>query len=78
MVCIVYVFVWIYNADWYHTRTRLEMLNLSHNRLNGIQGVSSLRSLIALNLGEQSSGMSITVHDTDRCYPAGLKLSSYR
>ena len=59
----------------YHARTRLEMLNLSHNRLNCIQSVSSLQSLIALNLGEQSSGMSNMVHDADRCYPAGLKLS---
>lgn len=49
---------------------------MSHNRLNGIQNVSSLQSLIALNLGEQSSGMSNMVCDTDRCYPAGLKLSS--
>jgi Leucine-rich repeat (LRR) protein len=57
-------------------RTRLEMLNLSHNRLNDIQSVSSLQSLIALNLGEQSSGMSNMVHDTDRWYPAGLKLFS--
>lgn len=38
-------------------RTRLEMLNLSHNRLNTIQGVSSLQSLIALNLGEQACGI---------------------
>ena len=52
------------------------MLNLSHNRLNGIQSVSSLQSLIALNLGEQSSGMSNMVRDIDRCYPAGLKLFS--
>ena len=51
------------------------MLNLSHNRLNGIQSVSSLQSLIALNLGEQSSEMSNMIHDTDRWYPAGLKLS---
>ena len=50
------------------------MLNLSHNRLNGIQSISSLQSLIALNLGEQSLGMSNMVCDTDRCYPAGLNL----
>ena len=60
----------------YHARTRLEMLNLSHNRLNSIQNVSSLQSLIALNLGEQSSRMSSMVNDIDRCYPAGLNLSS--
>ena len=54
-------------------RTRLEMLNLSHNRLNTIQGVSSLQSLIALNLGEHACGISKLVYGfetilaIDRC-----------
>lgn len=48
------IFVFEYNImlNSQNCRTRLEMLNLSHNRLNSIQGVSSLPSLIALNLGE--------------------------
>lgn len=33
-------------------RARLEMLNLSHNRLSSIVGLSSLPALIALNLGK--------------------------
>lgn len=33
-------------------RTRLEMLNLSGNRVNGIDGLASLPSLIALNIGK--------------------------
>lgn len=36
----------------YPRRTRLEMLDLSHNRLDNISGIASLSSLIALNLGK--------------------------
>ncbi|KDR82633.1 hypothetical protein GALMADRAFT_238061 [Galerina marginata CBS 339.88] len=40
----------IQNIDFAQYRwTRLEMLNLSHNRLDSMQGLSSLQSLIALN-----------------------------
>ena len=34
-------------------RSRLEMLNLSQNRLNKIEGLKTLGGLIALNLGTQ-------------------------
>ena len=34
-------------------RLRLEMLNLSQNRLDDIQGLKTLGGLIALNLGTQ-------------------------
>lgn len=33
-------------------RTRLEMLNLSQNRLSGLVGLSFMPALIALNLGK--------------------------
>lgn len=33
-------------------RTRLEMLNLSYNRLGTLLGLASLPAMIALNLGE--------------------------
>ncbi|TFK70382.1 hypothetical protein BDN72DRAFT_795336 [Pluteus cervinus] len=36
--------------------TRLEMLNMSHNRLEGIYGLASLQSLIALNLDNNALG----------------------
>ena len=32
-------------------RTRLEMLNVSHNRLDNVEGLGLLQSLIALNMG---------------------------
>ena len=32
-------------------RTRLEMLNLSHNRISAVGGLASVPSLVALNLG---------------------------
>ncbi|KAF9046485.1 hypothetical protein BJ165DRAFT_1472061 [Panaeolus papilionaceus] len=35
---------------------RLEMLNISHNRLDSIEGLSSLQSLIALNMDMNSLG----------------------
>ena len=37
-----------------HHRSKLEMLNLSQNRLNSIQGLKMLGGLIALNLGTQA------------------------
>lgn len=37
-------------------RPRLEMLNLSQNRLDNIQGLNTLGGLIALNLGTQARG----------------------
>lgn len=41
-----------YAASVIFDRTRLEMLNLSHNRLGNVEGLASLAALIALNLGE--------------------------
>jgi len=38
-------------------RPRLEMLNLSQNRLDNIQGLKMLDGLIALNLGTQAPGL---------------------
>ena len=38
-------------------RPRLEMLNLSQNRLDNIQGLKMLGGLIALNLGTQAPGL---------------------
>ena len=38
-------------------RPRLEMLNLSQNRLDNIQGLKMLGGLIALNLGTQARGL---------------------
>jgi len=39
-------------------RPRLEMLNLSQNRLDNIQGIRILGGLIALNLGTQAPGLT--------------------
>ena len=36
-------------------RTRLEMLNLSQNRICSVSGLASVPSLVALNLGESES-----------------------
>lgn len=42
------LFVWRVSCD----RARLEMLNMSHNRLGSLVGLASLPALIALNLGK--------------------------
>ncbi|KAF9029212.1 hypothetical protein BDP27DRAFT_1349765 [Rhodocollybia butyracea] len=41
--------------------TRLEMLNISENRLENLLGLASLPSLIALNIGELFSSVGESV-----------------
>ena len=38
--------------DWI-IRKRLEMLNISHNRVDNMEGLSTLQALIALNAGKR-------------------------
>lgn len=36
------------------------MLNISHNRIDDLRGVSSLQALIALNLGKQTKAQLLS------------------
>lgn len=46
-------------------RTRLEMLNLSQNRLDGVKGLGSLPALIALNLGTHARSLFLFFEATN-------------
>lgn len=47
-------------------RTRLEMLNLSQNRINDVGGLGSVPSLVALNLGEYGQTYSFSLKSPRR------------
>lgn len=40
-----------YTQFLFLVRNRLEMLNMSQNRLDNIEGLASLQALVALNIG---------------------------
>ena len=48
-------------------RSRLEMLNLSHNRLDEVRGLVALKALIVLNLG------ACLFSDLPLPYPSGFE-----